>query len=98
MKTKQEYIESLKKLKLEVYMFGQRVGNVVDHPVIRPSVDCAAATYELAEKAENSEIMTAVSHLTGKRINRFCHIHQSAADLVNKSKMGRGLGAHTGSC
>jgi 4-hydroxybutyryl-CoA dehydratase/vinylacetyl-CoA-Delta-isomerase len=98
MKTKDEYIDSLRKLKLEVYMFGERVENVVDHPIIRPSVDCVAATYNLAEKQENSEIMTVTSHLTGKKINRFCHIHQSANDLVNKSKMGRGLGAYTGSC
>ena len=98
MKTKEEYIESLRKLDLEVYLFGERVKNVVDHPIIRPSVDCAAATYELAEKPENQKINAAISHLTGKRINRFCHIHQSLEDLVNKSKMGRGLGAYTGSC
>ena len=98
MKTKQEYYESLRKLKLEVYMFGERVEDAVDHPIIRPSVECVAATYELAEKPENQDMMTAVSHLTGKRINRFCHVHQSVDDLVNKSKMGRGLGAYTGSC
>jgi 4-hydroxybutyryl-CoA dehydratase/vinylacetyl-CoA-Delta-isomerase len=97
-KTKEEYIESLKKLNLEVYVFGERVKNVVDHPIIRPSVDCVAATYELAEKQENSQIMTATSHLTGKKINRFCHIHRNIDDLVSKSKMGRGLGAYTGSC
>jgi len=33
----------------------------------------AAATYELAQRPECAELMTAVAHLTGKRINRFCH-------------------------
>ena len=98
MKTKEEYIESLRKLNLEVYLFGERVKDVVDHPIIKPSVNCIASTYEVAEKPDSQEIMTAVSHLTGKRINRFCHIHQSTEDLVKKSKMCRGLGAHTGSC
>ena len=98
MKTKQEYIDSLRKLNLEVYLFGERVGNVVDHPIIRPSLECLAATYEMAEKPENADIMTAKSHLTGKQINRFCHIHQSNEDLVKKSKMGRLLGSYTGSC
>jgi 4-hydroxybutyryl-CoA dehydratase / vinylacetyl-CoA-Delta-isomerase len=97
-KTKEEYIESLRKLNLKVYMFSERVKNPVDHPIIRPSIDCVATTYELASNPENRKINTAVSHLTGKRINRFCHIHQSTADLVNKSKMGRGLGFYTGSC
>ena len=36
--------------------------------------------------------MTATSHLTGRRINRFTHIHQSTDDLVKKSKMRRLLG------
>ena len=29
-------------------------------------------------------LMTATSHLTGKKVNRFTHIHQSTEDLVNK--------------
>jgi len=94
MKTAKEYIESLRELDLEVYMFGERVKNVVDHPIIRPSMNAVAATYELA----HGKIMTATSHLTGKRINRFTHIHQSITDLVNKSKMGRILGTYTGTC
>jgi len=94
MKSREEYIQSLRKLKPEVYMFGERVKNVVDHPIIKPSMNAMAATYELAR----GDVMTATSHLTGNRINRFTHIHQSNADLVNKSKMGRMLGRYTGAC
>ncbi|MDD5713251.1 MAG: 4-hydroxyphenylacetate 3-hydroxylase family protein [Smithellaceae bacterium] len=93
-----QYEESLRKLKLVVYLFGKKIDNVVDDPIIRPSMNAVAATYELAEKPEYAEIMTAASHLTGKKINRFTHIHQSAHDLVMKSKMGRLLGAHTACC
>jgi 4-hydroxybutyryl-CoA dehydratase/vinylacetyl-CoA-Delta-isomerase len=42
--------------------------------------------------------MTATSHLTGKKINRFTHIAQSAEDLVKKVKMLRLLGQKTGCC
>jgi 4-hydroxybutyryl-CoA dehydratase/vinylacetyl-CoA-Delta-isomerase len=42
--------------------------------------------------------MTATSHLTGRKINRFTHIHQSVEDLVRKSKMGRLMGSRTGCC
>ncbi len=98
MKTAQEYIDSIRKMNYEVYLFGERIDNVVDNPIIRPSLNCIATTYEAAEKPENEKIMTVTSHLTGKKINRFTHIHQSIEDLVNKSKMGRGLGAQTGSC
>ena len=101
MKTAQEYINSMKKMHFELYMFGERVTNHVDNPIIKPTMNCIAATYELAEESkfpQYQKVMTATSHLTGKKINRFCHIHQSIEDLVNKSKMGRLLGAYTGSC
>jgi 4-hydroxybutyryl-CoA dehydratase / vinylacetyl-CoA-Delta-isomerase len=98
MMTAKQYEDSLRKLNLEVYMFGERVENVVDNPIIRPSMNAVARTYELAHRPEHEDIMTAVSHITGKRINRFTHIHQSVNDLVKKSKMGRLLGRETGCC
>jgi 4-hydroxybutyryl-CoA dehydratase/vinylacetyl-CoA-Delta-isomerase len=94
MKTRDEYVDSLRKLNFEVYMFGERVSNVVDHPIVKPSMNAVAATYELAQ----GDIMTATSHLSGRRINRFTHIHQSTDDLVRKSKMERMMGAYTGTC
>lgn len=93
-----EYEDSLRKLKLNVYMFGKRIENVVDDPIIRPSMNAVAATYEFARKPEYEDIMTATSHITGNKINRFTHIHQSVADLVKKSKMGRLLGSLTACC
>jgi len=98
MKTAKQYIDSIRHMNHEIYLFGQRVKSPVDHPIIRPTVNCLAATYELAHQPDYESLLTATSHLTGKKINRFCHIHQSLDDLVNKSKMGRALGAYTGSC
>ena len=97
-KTGQEYEDSLRKMKLKVYLQGELVENPVDHPIIRPSMNSVKATYEYAEKPEYEELMTATSHLTGKKINRFCHLHQSAEDLVKKVKMQRLLGQKTAAC
>ncbi len=93
-----QYEESLRKLNLNVYMFGKKIENVVDDPIIRPSMNAVAATYELAHRPEYEDLMVATSHLTGERVNRFTHIHQSVDDLVKKSKMGRLLGGKTGCC
>ncbi len=93
-----EYEESLRRMHLKVYLFGERVSEVVDHPIIRPSMNAVALTYELAHRPEFEDLMTATSHLTGKKINRFTHIHQSVSDLVKKSKMGRLLGSKSGCC
>ncbi|WP_313758130.1 4-hydroxyphenylacetate 3-hydroxylase N-terminal domain-containing protein, partial [Tissierella sp.] len=48
--TREEYIESLRKLNLKVYIFGELVENPVDHPIIRPSMNSVAMTYELAQQ------------------------------------------------
>ena len=96
--TAKEYIESLRRLKTRVYLFGEQIHNWVDHPMIRPSINCVAMTYALAQDPRYEELMTAVSSLTGHKINRFTHLHQSPEDLVKKVKMQRLLGQKTASC
>jgi len=98
MKTGAEYVESLRHMKVEAYAFGERIENVADHPLTRPHVNAAAATYELAQYPEYADLLTATSHLTGRKISRFTHIHQSAGDLIKKVKMLRLLSHKTGTC
>ena len=96
--TAQEYVESLRKLNTRVYMFGEKIENWVDHPMIRPSINCVAMTYALAQDPQYADLMTVKSSLTGHTINRFTHLHQSTEDLINKVKMQRLLGQKTASC
>lgn len=98
LKTAKEYMDSLRQMKTRVYLFGEKVDNFVDHPLIAPSIRCIAMTYSMAQIPEYEELMTATSSLTGHKINRFTHLHQSAEDLVLKVKMQRMLGQKTGSC
>jgi len=98
MKTAAEYEESLRKLKFKVYLQGELVENTVDHPIIRPSMNAVKKTYKLAEDPQYQNLMTATSHLTGKTVNRFCHLHQSTDDLIKKVKMQRLLGQQTAAC
>src|SRR5687768_7412381 len=78
--TGEDYIRSLRGRGLRVFLFGERVEEPVDHPVIRPSINAVAETYDLAVR--EPELATVVSPLTGERINRFLHIAGSPADLV----------------
>jgi 4-hydroxybutyryl-CoA dehydratase/vinylacetyl-CoA-Delta-isomerase len=97
-KTAGEYIESIRELKLKTYSLGKRIDSPVDYPLIRPSLNAVAMTYELANDPAHQDLLTATSHLTGKRINRFTHTHRSSNDLVCKIKMQRLLGQTTGTC
>ena len=96
--TKDQYIDSLRGLHLNLYSFGKKVENVVDNPIVRPSLNSFAATYELAEDPQYEDLMTATSNLTGKKVNRFTHLHQSTDDLIKKVKMQRLLGQKTAAC
>jgi len=96
--TGEQYIESLKKLKLKVYIFGELVEDVVNNPILRPSLNSVKMTYDLAQLPEYEDLMTAISSITGNKINRFNNIHTTTDDLIKKVKMQRLLGQFTASC
>ncbi|MBI5147028.1 MAG: 4-hydroxybutyryl-CoA dehydratase [Thaumarchaeota archaeon] len=95
-RTGQEYIQSLRGRKLTVYLFGELVKDPVDHPMIRPSINAVAETYDLAAREE--QLASPMSKISGKHVNRFLHIAESAQDLVLQNKMQRKLGQLTGTC
>ena len=92
----EDYINSLRGRNLRVFLFGELVDEPVDHPLIRPSINAVAETYDLALR--EPEIATVESALTGGRVNRFLHIVQSPEDLVAQNMMQRKLGQNTGTC
>ncbi|HMK66494.1 MAG TPA: 4-hydroxyphenylacetate 3-hydroxylase N-terminal domain-containing protein, partial [Thermodesulfobacteriota bacterium] len=97
-KTAQDYLKSLRKLNHVVYYKGKRIKDVTRHPATAPHVRSAAMTYALANDPEYRDLATATSHLTGKTISRFTHIHQNVEDLIKKVKLLRVLGQKTASC
>lgn len=97
-KTYQEYIDSLRKLKPTVYMFGEKIQDVVENPRIRRGINATGATYELANSEEHRDLLTAVSPFSGEPINRFTLPPQSIEDLVARVKINRLLGSYVGTC
>jgi aromatic ring hydroxylase len=87
MKTTEEYMEHLRTMRSNVRMNGEFIRR--DHPLFMPAIKCVSTTLELPRDPQNEELMTAISHITGKRINRYLHIHQSPQDLQMKQKMVR---------
>ena len=95
-RTGAEYIDSLRGRDLKVYLFGEEIDDPVEHPIIRPSINAVAETYDLAVREE--DLATVESSLSGRRVNRFLHIAESAEDLVMQNRMQRKLGQNTGTC
>ena len=98
LKTGEQYVESIRKMNMQIYMFGEKVESSVENPILRPSLNSVKATYDLAQLPEYEDLMTVKSSITGEKINRFTNIHQSTEDLVKKVKMQRLLGQKTASC
>ena len=92
----EDYINSLRGRKLKVYLFGELVEDTVEHPMIRPSINAVAETYDLAMR--EPDLASATSHLTGERVNRFLNIVMNRDDVVLQNKMQRRLGQLTGTC
>lgn len=92
----EQYIESLRNRGTKLYLFGEKVAEPVDHPVIRPSINALRATYDLA--IADPELATAYSSYIDAPVNRFLHIVTCPEDLVMKNKMQRRLGQLTGTC
>ncbi len=97
LKTPEEYLTSIKR-PVNLYLFGEKVKDFWNHPIIKPSINTVMKIYELAQIEEYKDLMTTKSHLTNEIINRFTHIHQSTEDLIKKVKMQRLLGQHTACC
>jgi len=96
--TGEQYLESINKLNLNIYMLGEKVDGPVNNAILRPSLNSVKMTYDLAQMPEYEDLMTTTSSLTGEKINRFTHLHQSSDDLIKKVKMQRLCGQKTASC
>jgi aromatic ring hydroxylase len=91
-----EYRERVLRMRPNIYINGELVGR--DDPRLAGGINTISLTYDLAQEPEYEGVMTATSHLTGEKINRFTNIHQSVDDLLNKQKMIRLYCQKTGGC
>lgn len=96
MRTKEEYISDLEKMRENVYAAGEKINRTDD--LLMPGINVISLTFEMAQDSEYEDIFTAESHLIDEKVNRFCHIPQKPDDLMKKQKMIR-LGAQrAGGC
>jgi len=96
MRSSAEYFSDLKKMKSNLYIGGERVGRGDSR--IKPCINVMSVTFDLAQDPKWDDLVTATSHLTGKRINRFTHPPQNPYDLLQKQAMVRLLAQRVGGC
>ena len=94
MRTKEEYMNALGRMKNNIYYDGEKINRLDERQL--NCINTIGMTYDMVD--EYADLMQVKSHLTGEIINRFTHIHQSTDDLHKKQDMTRKLCQKVGGC
>ena len=89
-------LRDYKKMNMNVHMDGQKVPR--DHEAFMPRIKLMGLIFDLATQPEWEDLATDTSHITDKKTNRFCHIHGSPEDLMERRELTRKLQRYTGIC
>jgi len=98
MKTSKEYKQSLKKMRPNIYKFGELIKDVTTHPATKRTVEGHAQIFDAALKDEYKDILTTKSGLTNKQVVRYLSILKNADDMIANVKMKRLMFNLTGTC
>jgi 4-hydroxybutyryl-CoA dehydratase/vinylacetyl-CoA-Delta-isomerase len=96
--TRKEYISALRRLRPNIYKFGELIEDVTTHPATKRVVESHARNYDAATDPELEEIYTTTSVFTGERILRWNSMMQSPDDLIANMRMKRQNFRRSGSC
>lgn len=98
LKTREDYIKSLKAMRPNVYKFGKLISDVTTDPATRRTVESHARAFDAAYNPKYAEIATTVSSFTGEKIHRFTSLMESLEDIIYNSKFKRMMYHLTGTC
>ncbi len=86
LRTETQFLESLRDGR-RVYYMGERVADVVDHPVLGKFARGVAVDFRMAEDPHYSELALATDASTGLQHSRYFSVPRSAEDLVLRSRL-----------
>ncbi|RPJ85224.1 MAG: 4-hydroxyphenylacetate 3-hydroxylase, partial [Acidobacteria bacterium] len=81
-----------------MYKRGRLIEDPVEDPATRRTIEGHAQIFEAARDPRYQDIVTTISHLTGKRVSRYLSIIRSPEDQIANSRMKRLMFQLTGTC
>ena len=84
-KTGQQHLDSLRDGR-QVFLDGELITDVVDHPAFRNAVHTTAGLYDFQAAPENVEWMTFKSPTSGERVNLSWQLPESYDELVSRRR------------
>ena len=98
MKTSNEYKESLKKMRPNIYKFGEIIKDVTTNPATKRTVNGHAQIFDAAQKPDYKDVLTTQSSLADEQVSRYLSIISSAEDMIANVRMKRLMFNLTGTC
>ena len=98
LRTRENYLESLRSLRPNIYKFGELIEDVTTHPATRRVVESHARGLEAAHNPDLADVFTTKSILTGEIIHRNNSIMATSEDMIANSKFKRKMYQLTGTC
>jgi len=98
LRTYDQYIESLKKMRPNIHKFDELIEDVTTHPATRNTVAGHGRTYKLYDDPEYKDLLVTKSHLDGEPVCRYLSIIQSADEMIANSRLKRLMFNQTGTC
>ena len=98
LRTAEQYFDSLKQMRPNVYKFDELIEDVTTHPATKKTVEGHSKSFRYYDDPNEKELLTTKSHLTGETISRYLSVITSAEDMFANSRMKRKLFQLTGTC
>lgn len=98
MRTSENYIESLKTRKVNLYKDGQLIDDVTAHPQYKKTIASHALLFDRARDPQFASLLTTTSSFTGKTVYRWNSLTKTSEDVINYARMKRFAYENTGTC
>ncbi len=98
LKTREDYLKSLKAMRPNVYKFGEVIEDVTTSPLTCRTVESHARAFDASHDPKYAQDFIATSTFTGEKIHKWNSMMENLEDLMGNSKMKRWMYRFTGSC
>lgn len=98
LKSPEQFRESLRKLRPNIYKFGDLIQDVTTNPHTKGTIEGHAQLYGAALDPQYSDLFSTTSHLTGDKVSRYLGINRGPEDMIANCKMKRAAYHLTGTC
>lgn len=96
LKTREDYLKSLKAMRPNIYKFGKLIEDVTTDPATRRTVESHAKAFDASYDPEFTNIFTTVS--SGEKIHRWNSMMTNLEEIMCNSKLKRAMYRKTGTC